>query len=149
MSHPASRTDGKSSVDLYKLQKERRNSSSDKGIIKGVTTMKEHSRGLAIGFVLALCLCGWALYCYAYGVPAPPKSIPPDEANPRLQTVLQELSRTAQSRPAALSELAKDRGIPLQAWSRSSSNRQTEGFLPSTKPGSLPLAAKCRQPRIA
>jgi len=77
--------------------------------------MKEHSRGLAIGFVLALCLCGWALYCYAYGVPAPPKSIPPDEANPRLQTVLQKLSRTAQSRPAALAELAKDCGIPLQA----------------------------------
>lgn len=31
------------------------------------------------------------------------KTIPPDEVNPKLETVLQELSRTAQARPLALS----------------------------------------------
>ena len=45
---------------------------------------------------------------------APTKSIPPDEANPRLQTVLQVLARTAQTRPAALPKAAEERGILLQ-----------------------------------
>jgi len=41
------------------------------------------------------------------------KTIPFDEVNHRLETVLQELSRTAQARPLALSQLAQDRGITL------------------------------------
>ena len=41
------------------------------------------------------------------------KTIPFDEVNPHLETVLQELSRTAQARPLALSQLAQDRGIAL------------------------------------
>ena len=41
------------------------------------------------------------------------KTIPFDEVNHRLETVLQELSRTAQARPLALSQLAKDKGIAL------------------------------------
>jgi hypothetical protein len=41
------------------------------------------------------------------------KTIPFDEVNHRLETVLQELSRTAQARPLTLSQLAQDRGITL------------------------------------
>lgn len=61
-------------------------------------------------FAALLVLMFVALTCAS----APVKPIPPDEANPRLQTVLQELSRTAQARPEALREAARDHGIPLQ-----------------------------------
>lgn len=53
-------------------------------------------------FVSALCLAA-----------SSGKPIPTEEVNPKLQTALQELSRAAQARPMALSELAKDRGIDL------------------------------------
>ena len=68
------------------------------------------SREMRIALSIAV-LVLFAFMCTA----APTKPIPPDQANPRLQTVLQVLARTAQTRPAALPEAAKDRGIPLQA----------------------------------
>jgi subtilisin family serine protease len=77
--------------------------------------MRKFSLGIAIGLVITLCAWGWSLVGYAQDSPLPNKSISPDEVNPKLETILQELSRTAQFRPGALSELAKDRGIPLQA----------------------------------
>ena len=44
---------------------------------------------------------------------APGKTIPSDEVNPRLETVLQELSRTAQAQPLAVQQFAKDKGISV------------------------------------
>ena len=41
------------------------------------------------------------------------KSIPLNEVNPKLETVLQELSRTAQAQPLAVQQFAKDKGIPV------------------------------------
>ena len=71
---------------------------------------KPTSRGIWIALSIA------ALLLFAFtSVAAPPKSIPPGEANPRLQTVLQELARTAQTQPATLPESAREHGIPLQA----------------------------------
>jgi len=49
---------------------------------------------------------------------APGKTIPSDEVNPKLETVLQELSHTAQTRPLALSQLAQDRRIFLAEGDR-------------------------------
>jgi len=66
------------------------------------------SRGIGLAIV-ALLLIGFT--CVAAAM----KAIPPDEANPRLQTVLQELARTAQARPEALPQAAKGHGITLQA----------------------------------
>jgi subtilisin family serine protease len=77
--------------------------------------MRKFSRGITIGLVITLCLWGWGLVGYAQDSPLPNKSISPDEVNPKLETVLQELSRTAQLQPQALRQMAKDRGIPLQA----------------------------------
>jgi len=44
---------------------------------------------------------------------APGKTIPSDEVNPKLETVLQELSRTARAQPLAVQQFAKDKGIPV------------------------------------
>ena len=76
--------------------------------------MKKFSRGIAIGLVITLCLWGWGLAGYAQDSPLPKKSISPDEVNPKLETVLQELSRTAQIRPLAIPELAQARGIVVR-----------------------------------
>ena len=58
-----------------------------------------------------------ASLCLAFGAVAAgasfQKAIPPDEVNPKLETVLQELARTAQTRPAAVSQIAGARGIPM------------------------------------
>ena len=76
--------------------------------------MKGYFRELAIGLMLALCLGGWAWWSYAQGAGGPQKSIPPTEVNPKLETVLQELARTAQVRPSAVPELAQARGISVR-----------------------------------
>jgi len=68
------------------------------------------SRKIGIAFVL-IALLLVTLTCAA----APTKSIPPGEANPRLQTVLQELARTAQARPEALPQVAEGHGVTLEA----------------------------------
>ena len=58
-----------------------------------------------------------ASLCLAFGAVAAgasfQKAIPLDEVNPKLETVLQELARTAQTRPAAVSQIAGARGIPM------------------------------------
>jgi len=65
------------------------------------------------------CWLAIALLCAAFGAvtvgqsSSLRKTIPPDEVNPKLETVLQELARTAQTRPAAVSEIARERGIPM------------------------------------
>jgi len=41
------------------------------------------------------------------------KTIPPGEVAPKLETVLQELSRTAQAQPLAVQQFAKDKGISV------------------------------------
>ena len=64
---------------------------------------KPTSRGIGIAVAVVVFL----LVAFT-SIAAPPKSIPPDEANPRLQTVLQELARTAWYQPQALPEAAKD-----------------------------------------
>jgi len=46
------------------------------------------------------------------------KAIAPNEINPKLQTVLQELARVAKARPMDLSRLAQDRGIDLAGEDR-------------------------------
>jgi len=64
------------------------------------------SRGIGLATV-ALLLVGFT--CVAAAM----KTIPPGEVNPKLETVLQELARTAQAQPLAVQQFAKDKGIPV------------------------------------
>jgi len=66
-------------------------------------------RTLAVWLVIVSSILSFSVTLTA----ASGKTIPFDEVNHRLETVLQELSRTAQARPLALSQLAQDRGIAL------------------------------------
>lgn len=66
---------------------------------------------LTMWLVIALGLLGFSVVALAS---SPRKTIPFDEVNPRLETVLQELSRTAQVRPLAVPELAQARGIAVR-----------------------------------
>ncbi|MCK4391940.1 hypothetical protein KAX17_03455, partial [Candidatus Bipolaricaulota bacterium] len=75
--------------------------------------MKKSFRCFAIELIIALCLVGSSLFGLAQGVASSAKSIPPEEINPRLETVLQELARKAEVGPAAVAEFASGTGIPL------------------------------------
>jgi len=65
--------------------------------------------------MLGICFCGWAWWGYTQGTIGLKKSISLDEVNPKLQTVLQELARTAQARPEALPQVAEGHGVALEA----------------------------------
>jgi subtilisin family serine protease len=72
--------------------------------------MKMTRRSLAVWLVIVSSILSFSVVTLAA---SSGKTIPFDEVNHRLETVLQELSRTAQARPLALSQLAQDRGITL------------------------------------
>lgn len=65
--------------------------------------------GIRLTLLLAVLIL-FAFMCAA----VPAKPIPRDEINPKLETVLQELARTAHWRPKALPEIAKGYGIPCR-----------------------------------
>jgi len=87
--------------------------SSAEGTIGWRTNMKKSFRCFAIELIIALCLVGSSLFGLAQGAASSAKSIPPEEINPRLETVLQELARKAEVGPAAIAEFASGTGIPL------------------------------------
>ncbi len=74
--------------------------------------MKTTLRSMALWLLIAA-------LCVVFGAAAagqghsPRKAVPSDEVNPKLETVLQELTYTAQTRPQAVSEWAQDRGIAV------------------------------------
>jgi hypothetical protein len=72
--------------------------------------MKMTRRNLAVWLVIVSSILSFSVVTLAT---SSGKTIPFDEINPRLETVLQELARTAQAQPLALSQLAQDRGITL------------------------------------